>query len=92
MDRSENESKKIPIKLSMEEETDQMVDSCILNRDRQKYKTIKDYICAAVCSFAEKEPIQEVVLSEQAEDHLCEKLAGRLAAEGYRYKPERPGL
>lgn len=92
MDRSENESKKITIKLSMEEETDQMVDSCILNRDRQKYKTIKDYICAAVCSFAEKEPIQEVVLSEQAEDHLCEKLAGRLAAEGYRYKPERPGL
>ena len=44
MDRSENESKKITIKLSMEEETDQMVDSCILNRDRQKYKTIKDYM------------------------------------------------
>ena len=76
----------------MEEETDQMVDSCILNRDRQKYKTIKDYICAAVRSFAGKEPIQEVILSEQAEDRLCEKLAGRLAAVGYRYKPERPGL
>ena len=43
-------------------------------------------------SFAGKEPIQEVILSEQAEDRLCEKLAGRLAADGYRYKPERPGL
>ena len=65
MDRSENESKKITIKLSMEEETDQMVDSCILNRDRQKYKTIKDYICAAVCSFAGKEQVPEVVLRSE---------------------------
>lgn len=92
MEEQNGEAKKITVKLSLEEEEDRLVYQCILERNRREYKTIKDYLCAAVRSFAGKEVDRTVMLSAQAEERLCRKLAERLEAMEHRYKSERPGL
>lgn len=83
------EEKKVTLRLNMSNHLHEKIYDKITRRDRNRYRSITDYICAAVAAF-EGEP-QALRLTEEDRRMLCEEIIESLRAERFGDEAQ-PGL
>lgn len=69
----QDKEKKVTLRFLANNEYQMEIHQKIVNRDLNRYKTIMDYICAAVGAF-ETEQVPEVRLSDKDRHRLVEEL------------------
>lgn len=80
MERIRLEEKKMTITLIMDLDVHKQVYQNVMNRDRQQYRTITDYVCAAVLNMENGSP-HRLQLSEDDRKLLAKEIAGAIVNE-----------